>query len=63
MAATLDFGLLLDGFHTIGLHLQRENVAKDMEGIRFILREMTPHTKSRNRIKARTSGCIEYGLI
>ena len=52
-AATFDFGLMLDAFTTIGLKLKRENVAEDMEGIRFLLRDMAPREKSRKRIKAK----------
>jgi predicted unusual protein kinase regulating ubiquinone biosynthesis (AarF/ABC1/UbiB family) len=29
-AATFDFGLMMDGFKTLGLKLKRENVAEDM---------------------------------
>jgi predicted unusual protein kinase regulating ubiquinone biosynthesis (AarF/ABC1/UbiB family) len=39
-AATLDFGLLLDAFDAVGLKMKRENVAEDMEGIRFLLRDV-----------------------
>jgi predicted unusual protein kinase regulating ubiquinone biosynthesis (AarF/ABC1/UbiB family) len=52
-AATFDFGLLLDAFATIGLQLKRENVAEDMEGIRFLLRNIMPGHDSRKRIKAK----------
>lgn len=52
-AATFDFGLLLDSFKTIGLKMKRENVAEDMEGIRFLLRDIVPRDVSRNRIKAK----------
>jgi len=52
-ASTYDFGLLLDAFHTIGLKLKRENVAEDLEGMRFLLRDMAPSHISRNRIKAK----------
>lgn len=52
-SATFDFGLLLDAFHTIGLKLKRENVAEDLEGIRFLLRDMVPTSIARNRIKAK----------
>jgi predicted unusual protein kinase regulating ubiquinone biosynthesis (AarF/ABC1/UbiB family) len=52
-AATFDYGLLLDSFETIGLKLKRENVAEDMEGIRFLLRNIMPGKDSRKRIKAK----------
>ena len=52
-AATFDYGLLLDAFSTIGLKLKRENVNEDMEGIRFLLREIVPRDVSRKRIKAK----------
>ena len=51
-AATLDFGLLLDAFKNVGLQMKRENVAEDMEGMRFFLRDMAPSGKARKRIKA-----------
>lgn len=54
-AATFDYGLLLDAFDTIGLKLKRENVAEDMEGIRFLLRNILPGKDSRKRIKAKIS--------
>jgi predicted unusual protein kinase regulating ubiquinone biosynthesis (AarF/ABC1/UbiB family) len=52
-AATFDYGLLLDSFKTIGLRMKRENVNEDMEGIRFLLREIVPRDQSRKRIKAK----------
>lgn len=52
-ASSFDFGLLLDAFKTIGLKMKRENVAEDMEGIRFLLREIVPPEVSRKRIKAK----------
>ena len=52
-AATFDYGLLLDAFTTIGLKLKRENVNEDMEGVRFLLREIAPRAISRKRIKAK----------
>jgi aarF domain-containing kinase len=52
-AATLDFGLLLDAFEAVGLKMKRENVAEDMEGIRFLLRDVVQGAKSRKRIKAK----------
>lgn len=51
--ATFDFGLMMDSFKTMGLKLKRENVAEDMEGIRFLLRDMAPREKARNRVKAK----------
>lgn len=50
-AATFDFGLLMDGFKTLGLKLKRENVAEDMAGIRFMLRDMAPRDIARRRVK------------
>ena len=52
-AATFDFGLMMDSFDTMGLRLKRENVMEDMEGVRFLLRDMAPKEKSRKRIKAK----------
>mmetsp|Transcript_5477 Transcript_5477/g.7923 ORF Transcript_5477/g.7923 Transcript_5477/m.7923 type:complete len:1130 (-) Transcript_5477:15-3404(-) len=52
-AATVDFALMLDGFNTLGLKLKRENVAEDMEGMRFLLRDMVPRETARKRIKAK----------
>jgi len=52
-ASTIDFGLMLDSFQTLGLKMKRENVAEDMEGVRFVLRDMAPSELSRKRIKAK----------
>ena len=52
-ASTFDFGLMMDSFNTLGLQLKRENVAEDMEGIRFLLRDMAPRDKAKKRIKAK----------
>ena len=52
-AATLDFGMLLDAFESVGLKMKRENVAEDMEGMRFLLRDVVQGAKSRKRIKAK----------
>jgi aarF domain-containing kinase len=52
-AATLDFGVLLDAFKAVGLKMKRENVAEDMEGMRFFLRDIVPSQKARKRIKAK----------
>lgn len=52
-AATFDFGLMMDGFKTLGLKLKREDVAEDMEGVRFLLRDMAPREKARKRVKAK----------
>ena len=52
-ASTFDYGLLLDAFKTVGLRMKRENVAEDMEGMRFFLRDMAPSEKTRRRIKAK----------
>lgn len=52
-AATLDFGMLLDAFDSVGLKMKRENVAEDMEGMRFLLRDVVQGAKSRKRIKAK----------
>ena len=41
-ASTFDFGLMMDAFSTLGLKLKRENVSEDMEGVRFLLRDMAP---------------------
>lgn len=52
-ASTFDFGLMMDGFKTLGLELKRENVSEDMEGVRFLLRDMVPRSVARRRIKAK----------
>jgi aarF domain-containing kinase len=52
-AATFDFGMLLDAFDSIGLKMKRENVAEDMEGMRFLLRDVVRGPKSRKRIKSK----------
>lgn len=52
-AATVDYGLMMDGFKTLGLRLKRENVAEDMEGVRFMLRDMAPRQTARKRLKAK----------
>ena len=52
-AATLDFGMLLDAFSAVGLKMKRESVAEDMEGMRFLLRDVVQRGKSRKRIKAK----------
>lgn len=52
-AATMDFGLLLDASKDVGLKMKRENVAEDMEGMRFFLRDIVPSQQARKRIKAK----------
>jgi aarF domain-containing kinase len=52
-ASTFDFGLMMDGFKSLGLELKRENVAEDMEGVRFLLRDLAPREKARKRVKAK----------
>mmetsp|Transcript_30 Transcript_30/g.66 ORF Transcript_30/g.66 Transcript_30/m.66 type:complete len:1162 (-) Transcript_30:47-3532(-) len=52
-ASTFDYGLMLDAFSTLGLKLKRENVAEDMEGVRFALRDMVPRETARKRIKSK----------
>jgi len=52
-ASTFDFGLMMDGFKSLGLELKREDVAEDMEGVRFLLRDMAPREKARKRVKAK----------
>lgn len=52
-AATFDFGLMMDAFKTLGLKLKRENVAEDMEGVRFMLRDMAPRETAKKRLKAK----------
>lgn len=52
-AVTVDFGLLLDSFKSIGLKLKRENIAEDMEGMRFFLRDIAPSGVARKRIRAK----------
>ena len=58
-AATFDYGLMMDSFATLGLKLKRENVAEDLEGIRFLLRDMMPRGVARNRLKAKMKTDIE----
>jgi predicted unusual protein kinase regulating ubiquinone biosynthesis (AarF/ABC1/UbiB family) len=52
-AATMDFGLLLDSFDSLGLKMKREDVHQDMDAIRFLLRELAPRRLARQRIKAK----------
>jgi aarF domain-containing kinase len=52
-ASTFDYGMLLDAFRRVGLKMKRENVAEDMESMRFYLRDMAPSSKQRKRIKAK----------
>jgi len=52
-ASTFDYGMMMDSFKTIGLKLKREDVAEDMEGIRFLLRDMVASDQARKRIKAK----------
>jgi len=33
---------MMDAFSTLGLKLKRENVSEDMDGVRFLLRDMAP---------------------
>jgi aarF domain-containing kinase len=66
-ASTFDYGMLLDAFRRVGLKMKRENVAEDMESMRFYLRDMAPSSKQRKRIKAkiktdRVSAWISYHL-
>lgn len=52
-AATLDYGLLLDSFKTIGLKMKREDAGQSMEDMRFFLRDMAPRAQARKRIKSK----------
>ena len=52
-AATVDFGLMMDAFKTLGLKLKRENVSEDMEGVRFLLRDMAPRETAKRRVKSK----------
>jgi Predicted unusual protein kinase len=62
-ASTFDFGLMLDAFTTLGLKLKRENVAEDMERVRFALRDMVPRETARKRIKSRIKTDIERSRL
>ena len=52
-AATVDYGLLLDSYKTVGLKMKRENAGQSMEDMRFFLRDMAPREVARKRIKAK----------
>lgn len=58
-ASTFDFGLMMDAFSTLGLKLKRENVSEDMDGVRFLLRDMAPRGVARKRLKARMKTNID----
>lgn len=62
-ASTFDYGLMLDSFTTLGLKFKRENVAEDMEGVRFALRDMVPRETARKRIKSRIKTDIERSRL
>jgi predicted unusual protein kinase regulating ubiquinone biosynthesis (AarF/ABC1/UbiB family) len=52
-AATLDYGLLLDSYKTMGLKMKREDAGQSMEDMRFFLRDMAPRTQARRAIKSK----------
>jgi len=52
-AATIDYGLLLDSFKTVGLKMKREDSGQAMENTRFFLRDMAPRDVARKKIKAK----------
>lgn len=52
-AATLDYGLLLDSYKTVGLKMKKEDAGQNMEDMRFFLRDMAPREETRKRIKSK----------
>jgi len=52
-AATLDYGLLLDSYKTVGLKMKKEDAGQSMEDMRFFLRDMAPREETRKRIKSK----------
>lgn len=52
-AATVDYGLLLDSYKTVGLKMKREDAGQSMEDMRFFLRDMAPRDVARKRIKSK----------
>ena len=52
-AATVDYGLLLDSYKTVGLKMKREDAGQSMEDMRFFLRDMAPRDVARERIKSK----------
>jgi predicted unusual protein kinase regulating ubiquinone biosynthesis (AarF/ABC1/UbiB family) len=52
-AATMDYGLLLDSYKTVGLKMKREDTGQSMEDMRFFLRDMAPRDVARKRIKSK----------
>jgi len=58
-AATLDFGLMLDAVDTMGMKMKREDVGEDMQGTRFLLRDMAPRKIARKRIKAKRKNDVK----
>ena len=52
-AATLDYGLLLDSYKTVGLKMKREDTGQGMEDMRFFLRDMAPRDETKKLIKSK----------
>ncbi len=52
-AATVDYGLLLDSYKTVGLKMKREDAGQSMEDARFFLRDMAPRDVASKRIKSK----------
>lgn len=52
-AATVDYGLLLDSYKTVGLKMKREDAGQSMEDMRFFLRDMAPREVAKKRIRAK----------
>lgn len=52
-AATVDYGLLLDSYKTVGLKMKREDAGQSMEDMRFFLRDMAPRDVAKKRIKSK----------
>ena len=62
-AATLDYGLLLDSYETIGLRMKQENTGQEMQDIRFFLRDMEPRETVRSKIKLKMKDMKVRGIL
>lgn len=52
-AATLDYGLLLDSYKTIGLKMKREDSGQNMEDMRYFLRDIVPRDVAKKKMKSK----------
>jgi aarF domain-containing kinase len=52
-AATLDFGLLADGFLAVGMCLKEDEMSRGMELMRFFLRDIVPKERACARLQSR----------